>query len=233
MRFGPLANESENYRKIRDELFDAEVALRDQRERVAALRRKLPLDTNVKDYVFQEGPADLNRDGPITEVRLSELFTKPDEALVVYQYMFGGAQTKPCTMCTLWVDGFNGIGHHLQQRLNFAIVAQAGIGELRQWARSRDWRKLRLISSAGTDFKTDFHFSDAAGAQWPGVSAFSRSPDGLVKHFYSSSALMEDAKRTRGIDLLTPFWNILDLTPEGRKEWMPKLEYGLANVQKH
>ena len=233
MRFGPLANESENYRKIREELFDAEVALRDQRERVAALRRKLPLDTNVKDYVFQEGPADLDQDGPVTEVRLSELFTKPDEALVVYQYMFGGAQTKPCPMCTLWVDGFNGIGHHLQQRLNFAIIAEARIGELRKWARSRGWSKLRLISSAGTDFKTDFHFSDAAGAQWPGVSAFSRSPDGSVKHFYSNSALMEDANRTRGIDLLTPFWNILDLTPEGRKEWMPKLEYGLANVQKH
>src|SRR6202521_873715 len=233
MRFGPLANESENYRKIREELFEAEVALRDQRERVAELRRQLPLDTSVKDYVFQEGPADLDQDGPITEVRLSELFTKPDEALVVYQYMFGGAQTKPCPMCTLWVDGFNGIGHHLQQRLNFAIVAQAGIGELRKWARSRDWRKVRLISSAGTDFKTDFHFSDAAGAQWPGVSAFSRLPDGSVKHFYSGSALMEDANRTRGIDLLTPFWNILDLTPEGRKEWMPKLEYGRANVQKH
>jgi predicted dithiol-disulfide oxidoreductase (DUF899 family) len=233
MRFGPLANESENYRKIREELFEAEVALRDQRERVAALRRKLPLDTDVKDYVFQEGPADLDQDGPITEVRLSELFTKPDEALVVYQYMFGGAQTKPCTMCTLWADGFNGIGDHLQQRLNFAIVAQAGIGELRKWARSRGWRKLRLISSAGTDFKTDFHFSDAAGAQLPGVSAFSRSPDGSVKHFYSGSALLEDGKRVRGIDLLTPFWSILDLTPEGRKEWMPKLEYGRANVQKH
>ena len=43
MRLGPLANESENYRKSREELFAAEVALRDQRERVAQLRRKLPL----------------------------------------------------------------------------------------------------------------------------------------------------------------------------------------------
>jgi predicted dithiol-disulfide oxidoreductase (DUF899 family) len=233
MRFGPVANESENYRKIRDELFDAEAALRDQRERVAGLRRKLPLDTDVKDYVFHEGPPDLSQDGPITEVRLSELFTKPAEALVVYQYMFGGAQKTPCTMCTLWVDGFNGIGHHLRQRLNFAIIAQAGIGELRQWARSRDWRKLRLISAAGTDFKTDLQFSDAAGNQWPGVSAFTRLPDGSVKHFYSGSAIMEDADHNRGIDLLTPFWNILDLTPAGRGEWMPKLEYGLTNVQKH
>src|ERR1700687_2473921 len=103
MRFGPLANESENYRKIREELFDAEVALKDQRERVAELRRKLPLDTSVKDYVFHEGAADLKQDGPTTEVRLSELFSNPAEALVVYQYMFGGAQATPCSMCTLWV----------------------------------------------------------------------------------------------------------------------------------
>jgi len=39
MRFGPLANESEDYRRVRDELFNAETALRDQRERVAELRR--------------------------------------------------------------------------------------------------------------------------------------------------------------------------------------------------
>jgi predicted dithiol-disulfide oxidoreductase (DUF899 family) len=146
MRFGPLANESENYRKSREELFAAEVALRDQRERVAELRRELPLDTNVKDYVLHE---------------------------------------------------------------------------------------LRLISCAATDFKTDFHFGDAAGNPLPGVSAFARSADGSVKHFYSGSALMEDSTRRRAIDLLSPFWNILDLTPEGRKEWMPKLSYELTNVQKH
>lgn len=231
MRFGPLAIESHSYRKAREELLAAEIKLRDQREQVAALRRKLPLDTSVKDYLFEEGPADLDQDGPITKVRLSELFTLPDETLVVYQYMFGGAQTKPCPMCTLWVDGFNGIGHHLRQRLNFAIVAQAGIPDLRQWARSRGWGNLRLLSCAGTDFKTDLHFGDAAGRQSPGVSAFARSADGSVKHFYSCSA--EDTNLTRGIDLLTPFWNILDLTPAGRGDWMPKLEYTLTNVQKH
>jgi predicted dithiol-disulfide oxidoreductase (DUF899 family) len=233
MRFGPLASESENYRKIREELLDAEVALRDQRERVAELRRKLPLDTVVEDYVFQEGPVALEQDGPINDIRLSELFANPGEPLVVYQYMFGGAQTKPCPMCTLWVDGFNGIGRHLNQRLNFGIVAQAGIGELRQWARSRDWHNLRLLSCAGTDFKTDFQFGKADGAQWPGVSVFTRTPDGSVKHFYSGSAFMKDETLFRGIDLLTPFWNMLDLIPAGRGEWMPKLEYGLANVQKH
>ena len=26
----------------------------------------------------------------------------------------------------------------------------------------------------------------------------------------------------RGMDLLSPVWNFLDLTPEGRGDWMPK-----------
>jgi predicted dithiol-disulfide oxidoreductase (DUF899 family) len=198
---GPLANESENYRKAREELLEAEVALRDQCERVAALRRRLPLETAVQDFVFQEGPAELEKDAPLTKVRLSELFADPAKPLVVYQYMYGGAQRKPCPMCTLWIDGFNGVAHHLRQRVNFAIIAQVGIGELRQWGRLRGWHRLRLVSSAGSDFKTDLHFQDADGSQHSVMSVFVRSSDGSVKHFYSCSAMMrEDVNR--GIDLL-------------------------------
>jgi predicted dithiol-disulfide oxidoreductase (DUF899 family) len=112
-------------------------------------------------------------------------------------------------------------------------LLDAEIREPRRWARSRDWRNLRLLSCAGTDFKTDFHFADSGGAQWPGVSVFTRSHDGSVKHFYSRSAFLKDEVLQRGIDLLSPFWNILDLTPAGRGEWMPKLEYGLVKVQKN
>ena len=51
--------ESEAYRQQREALLAAETALRDQREKVAALRRSLPLGPAVEtDYVFREGPAD-------------------------------------------------------------------------------------------------------------------------------------------------------------------------------
>jgi hypothetical protein len=50
-----LETESAEYRKLRDELHD---------ERVAALRRKLPLDTGIQDYEFHEGPAGPTKDGP-------------------------------------------------------------------------------------------------------------------------------------------------------------------------
>jgi len=104
-----LPNESEGYRKIRQELLEAEIALRERTVALAALRRELPLDTEIEDYVFERGPADLERDEPIEQVHLSELFTRPDKPLVVYHFMYGEAQTEPCPMCSIWLDGFNGI----------------------------------------------------------------------------------------------------------------------------
>ena len=221
---GPLESESEDYRKARGELLEAEIALRDHCERVAALRRRLPIETQVQDYLFEEGPTELEKDGPISQVRLSGLFTDPAKPLVVYQYMYGGAQKKPCPMCTLWIDGFNGVAHHLRQRVNCAVIAQVAIGELRQWGRKRGWHRLRLVSSAGSPLKTDLHFQDADGSQHPGISVFVRSPDGSVTHFYSSGAIMKE-NVNRGIDLLSPVWNIFDLTPEGRGDWNAKLDY--------
>src|SRR5260370_5885210 len=98
MRFGPLASESESYRKAREELLDAAIALRDQRERVAELPRILPLDTAVKHYLFQERPAALEQDGPINDVRLSEFFTSPAEPIVVHHSIVSGAQTHQSAM---------------------------------------------------------------------------------------------------------------------------------------
>jgi len=49
----------------------------------------------------------------------------------------------------MWVDGFNGVAHHLRQTMNFAIIAQAGILELREWGREQmiDEIKTRGIDS--------------------------------------------------------------------------------------
>ena len=102
-------------------------------------------------------------------------------------------------MCTLWIDGFNGVAHHLRQRVSFAIIAEVDIGELREWGWQRGWHQLGLVSSAGSNFKTDLRFQDADGSQHPGVSVFVRSLDGSVRQFYSGSAIMTD-NINRGID---------------------------------
>src|SRR5579864_9748168 len=127
-----LSNESPEYLAKREELRLAEIELMRQRERVADLRRHLPQGAAIQDYQFEEGPRDLNAsDAPVRTVRLSELFTKPNRSLIIYHFMYGKRQAKPCPMCTAWIDGANGVAHHLAQNLDFAIVAAADLPTLR------------------------------------------------------------------------------------------------------
>lgn len=69
-----LQDDGNEYRKLRDQLLEAEIALKDQREQVAALRRQLPMGPAVEtEYVFREGPADIQDKSPAAfrDVRLS------------------------------------------------------------------------------------------------------------------------------------------------------------------
>jgi predicted dithiol-disulfide oxidoreductase (DUF899 family) len=221
-----LPNESGDYLAKREELRLAEIELMRQRERVAELRRGLPQGAPIQDYTFEEGPANLDAgDIPTRIVRLSELFTLPDRALVVYHLMYGKKQIKPCPMCTAWIDGFNGVADHLAQNINLAIVAAADTPVLRAHARARGWKKLRLLSSGSNTFKYDLGSEDREGKQDSTISVFSRASDGTVRHFYSAHPRMASDIQERGIDLLSPIWNILDLTPQGRGDWYTKLEY--------
>src|SRR5215475_13098285 len=130
-----LTNESSEYLAKREELRLAEIELMHQRERVAALRRKLPEGAPIQDYPFEEGPSDLSAgDAPVRNVRLGELFAGLSRPLVIYHFMFGKKQAKACPMCTAWLDGANGVAHHLAQRLDFAVVAAADVPTLRAFA---------------------------------------------------------------------------------------------------
>ena len=55
-----MPNESEEYLSKREELRLAEIELRNQRERVAELRRKLPKGPAVQEYIFEEVAASLD-----------------------------------------------------------------------------------------------------------------------------------------------------------------------------
>lgn len=227
MRHTNLPNESEAYLAAREELRLAEVELMQHRERVASLRRELPDGSVVEDYVFQEGPADLDAgDDPVRDVRLSELFSAPDRPLIVYHLMYGKAQTSPCPMCTLWIDGFDGIAHHLVQNADLVIVAAADLPTLREHARNRGWDNLRLLSAGESTFKYDLGSEDADGIQDSTISTFTKDPDGTVRHFYTTHPRMSEDLDQRGVDLLCATWHLLDLTPQGRGDWYANLAYG-------
>ena len=104
-----IKGESEEYRKFRDQLLEAEIALKDQTERVAALRRQLPAGPLVEtDYVFREGPSDIRDESPANfrDVRLSELFAPGKDSLIVDHMMWGPNDELPCPMCNMWADGY-------------------------------------------------------------------------------------------------------------------------------
>ena len=222
-----LPNESGEYLSKREELRIAEIELMRQSERVAELRRALPEGVIVQDYVFEEGPANLDvGDTPTRTVRLSDLFTGPDRSLVVYHFMYGKKQTKPCPMCTMFIDSWNGVAHHLAQNVDVAIVAAADPAALRAHARKRGWDRLRLLSCGANTFKYDLGSEDREGHQDSTVSVFTRDAEGALRHFYTAHPSMSDEIKERGLDLLTPAYNILDLTPQGRGDWYADLGYG-------
>jgi predicted dithiol-disulfide oxidoreductase (DUF899 family) len=227
MLYTRLSTESKEYRQRREELRLAEIQLIEERERVAALRRALPPGPPVEDYVFLEGPSDLAAgDDPVSEVCLSDLFVLPDRPLVIYHLMYGKAQTEPCPMCTMWVDGWNGVAHHLAQNLNFAIVAAADPPAFRAHARDRGWHRLRLLSCGDNTYGHDLDSESESGEQGSQISVFVRDPDGVIRHTYSNRPAISPEIQERGIDALCATWNVLDLTPEGRGDWYASLSYG-------
>ena len=112
-----LPGESEEYRKQREELLAAEIALKDQIERVAALRRHLPMGKRMPEYRFREGPSDLSRNdaAEMFDVRLADLFTDGQETLLVDHMMWspGPYGIAPCTMRSMWADGYNAVAPHV------------------------------------------------------------------------------------------------------------------------
>jgi predicted dithiol-disulfide oxidoreductase (DUF899 family) len=212
--------ESGQYQRQREELRVAELDLIDHVERVAALRRRLPADTVVDDYELLDAPSG-------DRVRLSGLFSAPDRALVLYHFMYGKAQR---------AAGAAPAMHDVDRRVQRGGAPPHAEHRLCRGRRRRTRRPqrprgiARLAQSApaqrrDTTFKYDLGSEEADGTQTEWISVFTRSGDGTVRHVYSKGAQMADDRRERGIDLLSPVWHLLDLTPHGRGDWYPSLNY--------
>jgi predicted dithiol-disulfide oxidoreductase (DUF899 family) len=221
--------ESASYREARNKLLEAEIALRNNIEEVAALRRQLPLGGPLaEDYLFEEGAADLNDSQTARKTRLSELFDPGKDTPLIYSYMFGPNMKSPCTSCTSILDGLNGTAPHVRNKVSFAVVAKSPLERVRELARGRGWKNLRLLSSANNTYNHDYHGESAKGDQLPSLNVFTRR-DGKVHHFYHTELLFaptQPGQDGRHVDLIWPLWNLFDYTPEGRgTNWYPKLSY--------
>lgn len=223
--------ETSDYRKARDELLEAEMALRREAESVARQRRALPPGGQPpEDYRFEEWDAAACG---TRAVRLSELFTDGTDSLVLYSFMFnpdgsGQPLRVACPLCTSMMDGLDGGLAHIAQRISFAVVAKAPIERFAAHARTRGWRNARLLSSAGTTYNRDYRAEASDAEQRPMATVFTRR-DGMIRHFWSSElflAPMEPGQAPRHVDFMWPLWAVLDLSPGGRgTDWYPRLAY--------
>ena len=235
--------ESDEYRRARNELLEAEVELRSAIERVAAQRRALPPGGAVpEDYVFE---AVTGGDG---EVRFSELFAPGKDTLVIYGFMFPrysgdtrpgpatGETAKlpvaetPCASCTSILDSLDGAAPHLAQEINLAVVAKSDPDRIRNFAQERGWRNLRLLSSRNNSYNRDYLTESPEGEQMPILNVFVRDGD-TIRHSWATELMFaprEEGIEARHVDSIWPLWNVLDMTPGGRGsgETLPSLDYG-------
>jgi predicted dithiol-disulfide oxidoreductase (DUF899 family) len=210
-------NESPEYRQARNTLLAEEIELRRHIERVAALRRTLPLGGGIpEDYTFE------SHDGP---VRLCQLFGDKD-TLIVYSMMFGPQRERACPMCTAMLTSWDGTARNLRERVALAVTARSPIERLLDFKKERDWKNLQIYSDTKGDYTRAYVSADDGDI--PGLSIFTRR-DGTVRHFWSgemSGEMADPGQDPRGAPDVDPLWTILDLTPAGRgATWYPKLEY--------
>jgi predicted dithiol-disulfide oxidoreductase (DUF899 family) len=213
-------NESADYRRARDSLLVAEIALRRQIEAVAAQRRALPPGGEVPDdYIFEEGD-------DARPIRMSQLFAgKP--TLIAYSFMYGPEMDHACPNCTSILDALDGEARHVTQRASLVVIAKSPIARIRAHAKQRGWRGLRLLSSAANSYNIDYHGENAKGEQTSSLNVFTLK-DGVVRHSFGAemhNSPADPGQDPRHVDSIWPLWNLLDFTPEGRGDFHPKLQY--------
>ena len=233
-------NESAGYREARNALLAEEIALRRHIEAVAAQRRALPPGGVVpEDYVFER----IGDNGMPEKVRMSELFGR-HKTLLLYSFMYGPERDTPCPMCVQLLDSINGGARHAGQRTALYIVAKSPIARLVEWARRRGWDHLEFLSTAGNAYTADY-FGDSSKlppkirkARWPEgpegehwddtIFNVFRLDGGKVRHFWGSEltwAPEDPGMDHRSGDSVSALFGLLDMTPEGREDFMPKVAY--------
>jgi len=188
------------------------------RDEVAAARRALPWVKVEKNYVF---------DAPEGKVTLAGLFDGRSQ-LAVYHFMLTPGKDHICPGCSFIADHIDGARQHFEQAdLSFAAISRAPIEKLSGFAKRLGWT-FPWYSSGKSDFNYDYGVSfskeDAEHGNisynyapsrmkmrdLPGISVVCKDQSGKIFHSYSCYA--------RGLDMLNPAYQYLDLVPKGRDE---------------
>jgi predicted dithiol-disulfide oxidoreductase (DUF899 family) len=201
-------NETPDYRQAREALLREEQELIEKSKAVAAKRRTLPRGGRLKeDYVFQW--ASERRLGQ--NVKFSELFGAHD-TLLLYSFMFGPNWDKPCPSCTSLMDGFDRAWYSVDRNAAFAAIAKAPPQRIAEWARTRGWSQIPLLSGINSTFQADYKCQgENDDMQLPVMHVF-RKQNGGIFHFWATETM------SNHVDTVWAYWNLMDFTPEGRPD---------------
>ena len=192
--------------------------------------RELPWVKVDKTYVFE---------GPNGKETLSDLFAGRSQ-LVIRHFMLGPGWKEGCVGCSFGADQTDGsVVHLINHDVMFVTVSRAPYPEIAAYHKRMGW-SFKWVSSFGSDFNYDYQVTapkDEKGQTYynyamvqfpseerPGASVFYRDQAGEIFHTYSTYA--------RGLDILLPAYNFLDLTPKGRDEAEMK-PHAMAWVRHH
>ena len=184
---------------LRRKIAKLESGLVAQNEKLAALKRRLPLEV-VNDYFLS---------GPDGKVRLSELFHGKRDLIVVHN------MGSSCRYCTMWADGFNGLRAHLADRAGFAVVSPDAVRTQQRFAAARGWA-FPFYSGKGSTFIKDMGFLPKPDGPMPGVSTFRRKAGKIYR--VASAAFGP-------FDPFCPVWPLFALLDGGVGDWAPKFRY--------
>jgi len=205
------------WRKARKELLGKEKQFTRLRDELSRERQKMPWEKVEKNYAFE---------GPKGKETLSDLFGNRSQ-LIIYHFMFGPGWKEGCPSCSFLADSFDAAVVHLAQRdTSFAVISRATLPEIQAFQKRMGWR-FHWLSSNGTDFNHHFQVSVSKQEIESGTDEYNYEPSNFPSEerpglsvFYQKEGEIFDtySSYARGLDILLPTYNFLDLTPKGRDE---------------
>jgi predicted dithiol-disulfide oxidoreductase (DUF899 family) len=192
----PAVVSQDEWQAARDALLAREKELTHALDALAAQRRRLPmvaLDTGKYQFTAPDG-------SPAT---LTDLF-EGNRQLVIYHFMREPGEDWICGGCATLTDNFDNQSQaHLNARsTRLILMARAPQPEIDVLRQRFGW-KLPWYSSFGTTFNDDLGLTSF------GLSVLLRDGDEVFRTYFPTS---------RGVDRLRLDFNLLDLTPYGRRE---------------
>ncbi|MBJ6123651.1 DUF899 family protein [Sphingomonas sp. BT553] len=156
-----------------------------------------------------------------------DLFDGKD-TLITYFWMYGPERERPCPMCTDTLSGLDGVAINITQRAAFKVLGRSPVSRQLAFARERGWDHLEFVQTLGDDYARDIRALSPEGDEYPSFVVYHL--DGNAVRVFYAAEMPKDAadpgQDPRGATDLSPLWNVLDHTPEGRgADWYPKLEY--------